>query len=173
MHSFSEQCLDMARSILGHNLDSIQPDGTVLPAPGEEPRADDNAESIAKRARAEGLSNVSTVVGTDADTRLAPGSVDLVFADPPFNIGYEYDVYQDKKDAPSYLSWSREWMTAVHKALKPTGTFWLAIGDEYAAELKIIMQEHGLVCRSWVIWYYTFGVNCKQKFLLTCNRIIR
>jgi hypothetical protein len=41
MHSFSEQCLDMARSILGHNLDSIQPDGTVLPAPGEQPRPDE------------------------------------------------------------------------------------------------------------------------------------
>ncbi len=41
MHSFSEQCLDMARSILGHNLDAIQPDGTILPAPGEEPRADE------------------------------------------------------------------------------------------------------------------------------------
>ena len=41
MHSFSEQCLDMARSILGHNLDSIQPDGTVLPAQGEEARPDE------------------------------------------------------------------------------------------------------------------------------------
>ncbi len=41
MHSFSEQCLDMARSILGHNLDSIQPDGTILPAPGEQPRPDE------------------------------------------------------------------------------------------------------------------------------------
>jgi hypothetical protein len=41
MHSFSEQCLDMARSILGHNLDSIQPDGTVLPAPGEQSRPDE------------------------------------------------------------------------------------------------------------------------------------
>ena len=31
----------MARSMLGHNLDSIQPDGTILPAPGEEPRPDE------------------------------------------------------------------------------------------------------------------------------------
>ncbi len=31
----------MARSILGHNLDSIQPDGTVLPSPGEAPRPDE------------------------------------------------------------------------------------------------------------------------------------
>ena len=49
--------------------------------------------------------------------------------------------------------------------LKPNGTFWLAIGDEYAAELKVMMQrELGFHCRSWVIWYYTFGVNCTKKF---------
>ena len=49
--------------------------------------------------------------------------------------------------------------------LKDDGTFWLAIGDEYAAELKIIAtRELGLTCRSWVVWYYTFGVHCKSKF---------
>src|SRR5207237_10457365 len=41
MHSFSEQCLDMARSMLGHNLNSIQPDGTVLPANDEQSRPDE------------------------------------------------------------------------------------------------------------------------------------
>ena len=92
------------------------------------------------------------------------GSVDLVFADPPFNIGYKYDVYDDRKDPKSYLGWSREWISGVHAALKPNGTFWLAIGDDYAAELKLLSQEVGFHCRSWVIWYYTFGVNCKYKF---------
>lgn len=92
------------------------------------------------------------------------GCVDLVFADPPFNIGYDYDVYQDKKEHNEYLQWSRTWIEGVRRVLKPTGTFWLAIGDEYAAELKIISQEVGFRCRSWVIWYYTFGVNCKSKF---------
>ena len=49
--------------------------------------------------------------------------------------------------------------------LKPDGTFWLAIGDEYAAELKVqATRGIGFHCRSWVIWYYTFGVNCKYKF---------
>lgn len=95
---------------------------------------------------------------------LPAGSVDLAFADPPFNIGYDYDVYKDKLETEHYLDWSREWIAAVHYALKPAGGFWLAIGDEYAAELKIISQEIGFHCRSWVIWYYTFGVNCKQKF---------
>lgn len=95
---------------------------------------------------------------------LSKGSVDLVFADPPFNIGYEYDVYDDEKQADDYLRWSREWIKAVHRALKPNGTFWLAIGDEYAAELKIEAQKAGFHCRSWVVWYYTFGVNCVNGF---------
>lgn len=96
--------------------------------------------------------------------KLAAGSVDLVFADPPFNIGYDYDVYDDRKESEAYLDWSRKWIAAVHRVLKPDGTFWLAIGDEYAAELKVESQKLGFTMRSWVIWYYTFGVNCKEKF---------
>ncbi|MGO9114587.1 MAG: DNA methyltransferase [Thermoguttaceae bacterium] len=97
--------------------------------------------------------------------QVAPGSVDLVFADPPFNIGYEYDVYHDERAAEEYLDWTRKWIGGAKRALKPNGTFWLAIGDEYAAELKLIAQtEFGFACRSWVIWYYTFGVNCVRGF---------
>ncbi len=97
--------------------------------------------------------------------KIADGAVDLAFADPPFNIGYEYDVYQDKLESDRYLAWCRNWMAEIVRVLKPTGTFWLAIGDEYAAELKLLMQrELGLHCRSWIVWYYTFGVNCKFKF---------
>ncbi len=93
------------------------------------------------------------------------GSIDLVFADPPFNIGYKYDVYDDKQAADDYLEWSRQWIAGVYRALKDDGTFWLAIGDEFAAELKMIAQRDiGFHCRSWVIWYYTFGVNCKRGF---------
>lgn len=96
---------------------------------------------------------------------LAFGSVDLAFADPPFNIGYEYDEYDDRRKDECYLGWSRCWGQAVARVLKPSGTFWLAIGDEYAAELKLMFQkELGFTCRSWVIWYYTFGVNCTKKF---------
>ncbi len=97
--------------------------------------------------------------------QLPAGTVDLVFADPPFNIGFDYDVYDDGQDPETYLGWCKQWMSGLHRALKDDGTFWLAIGDEYAAELKVIAQrEVGFHCRSWVIWYYTFGVNCKQKF---------
>lgn len=96
--------------------------------------------------------------------KLEAGSVDLIFADPPFNIGYEYDTYDDSKDSDSYLNWSKEWISGCARALKPDGTMWLAIGDEYAAELKVLAQSVGFSCRSWIIWYYTFGVNCVRNF---------
>ncbi len=96
---------------------------------------------------------------------LDDGSIDLVFADPPFNIGYEYDEYQDCQDANTYVDWCVEWMMEIQRVLKPNGTFWLSIGDEYAAELKVAAQkEVGFRTRSWVVWYYTFGVNCTRKF---------
>jgi DNA modification methylase len=96
---------------------------------------------------------------------LEEGSVDLVFADPPFNIGYAYDHYQDELADDEYLNWTRDWGREVVRILKPTGGFWLAIGDEYAAELKLVFQrELKLHCVSWVIWYYTFGVHCTRKF---------
>ena len=98
-------------------------------------------------------------------TQLSDGSIDLAFADPPFNIGYEYDEHDDRRECDDYLGWSKQWLTEVARVLKEDGTFWLAIGDEYAAEMKVMMtRELGLTCRSWVIWYYTFGVNCKYKF---------
>ncbi len=93
------------------------------------------------------------------------GSVDLVFADPPFNIDYQYDEYDDKRTCEDYLAWSRRWIDQVKRVLKPDGTFWLAIGDEYAADLKVMAtRELGLTCRNWVVWYYTFGVHCVNKF---------
>ncbi len=92
-------------------------------------------------------------------------SVHLAFADPPFNIGYDYDEYDDRRQSQDYLQWCEEWLSEIHRVLTKNGTFWLAIGDEYAAELKVLMQQQlGFRCRSWVIWYYTFGVNCKNKF---------
>jgi hypothetical protein len=55
-------------------------------------------------------------------------------------------------------------MTACTRALKPTGAFWIAIGDEYAAEIRMLGRELGLTLRNWVIWHYTFGQNTRRKF---------
>ncbi len=90
---------------------------------------------------------------------------DLIFADPPFNIGYKYDIYEDRKKYDDYYAWTEKWMRAcVEKALKPAGSFWIAIGDEYAAEVRIIGNSLGLHLRNWIIWHYTFGQSTKRKF---------
>jgi len=89
---------------------------------------------------------------------------DLIFADPPFNIGYQYDVYEDVKAYDDYHAWTADWMRACRDVLKPAGAFWVAIGAEYAAEVRMIGRELGLTLRNWVIWHYTFGQNTKAKF---------
>jgi len=90
---------------------------------------------------------------------------DLIFADPPFNIGYKYDVYEDRKKYEEYYAWTEKWMAVcAEKALKPTGSFWVAIGDDYAAEVRVIGRKLGLHLRNWVIWHYTFGQSTKKKF---------
>jgi len=89
---------------------------------------------------------------------------DLIFADPPFNIGYKYDKYHDEVASDKYVGWTRQWMTACKKVLKPSGSFYIAIGDDYAANVKIIAGELGLFMRNWIIWHYTFGQQTKDKF---------
>ena len=89
---------------------------------------------------------------------------DLVFADPPFNIGYKYDKYKDKVKSKRYIAWSRDWMAACLNVLKPGGSFYIAIGDDYAAHIRLIGEELGLTLRNWIVWHYTFGQQTTQKF---------
>jgi hypothetical protein len=90
MHSFSEQCLDMARSILGHNLDAIQPDGTILPAAGEQPRPDEPghiAYALGEYYRATGE---TTLKGYDLIDLAARCITAQMFMEPAAENGLAY-----------------------------------------------------------------------------------
>lgn len=91
-------------------------------------------------------------------------SVDLIIADPPFGINYQYDEYKDDLNAKEYLAWSQKWMGTMYRVLKPNGTMWVCSGDKYAAELCVLAKSLGFSLRSWVIWCFTFGVNCTNNF---------
>lgn len=123
-----------------------------------------------------GMPEVNQIICGDSIKVLNEGPegwVDLVFADPPFNIGYLYDGYNDERKTEDYLKFSRDWMKAVHRALKPTGSFFLAIGDEYAADLCVIARrEIGFTMRNWIIWHYTFGQQPKMKFARSHTHIL-
>ena len=99
--------------------------------------------------------------------------VDLCFADPPFNIGYLYHGYDDGKGVDEYLDFSEKWMAAVQRALKPSGSFYLAIGDEFAADLAVIARRKlGLHLRNWIVWHYTFGQQTKKMFAKSHTHIL-
>jgi site-specific DNA-methyltransferase (adenine-specific) len=95
-------------------------------------------------------------------------SLDLIFADPPYNIGYDYDKYDDTKSYDDYVSWTGDWIDACSRLLKPSGSFYILIGDEYAAEtrmhLRKLERQGDLLVRNWIIWHYTFGQNARAKF---------
>lgn len=90
MHSFSEQCLDMARSMLAHNLDSIQPEGTLLPVPGEQPRPDEPghvAYALGEFYRATGE---TTLKGYDLIDLAARCITAQMFTEPATENGLAY-----------------------------------------------------------------------------------
>ena len=91
-------------------------------------------------------------------------SIDLVFADPPFNIGIKYDVHNDNMPYEEYYNWSEKWIKETYRLLKNNGTIYIAIGDEFAAEINAILKRTGFYFRNWIIWYYTFGQNQRKKF---------
>jgi site-specific DNA-methyltransferase (adenine-specific) len=95
-------------------------------------------------------------------------SVDLIFADPPYNIGYDYDQYHDKRADEEYVDWTCRWIDGCVRLLRPSGSMYVLIGDEYAAEtrlhLKKLQREGRLLFRNWIVWHYTFGQRCKVKF---------
>jgi len=103
---------------------------------------------------------------------IAKGSVDLIFADPPFNIGYKYDQYDDNQKRDKYILWMNKWMSLCYRVLKPNGSIYIAIGDDYAANVKIIADELGLFMRNWIIWHYTFGQQTKNKFARSHTHIL-
>jgi len=54
-----------------------------------------------------------------------------------------------------YYKWSEEWINQTYKLLKSDGTIYIAIGDEFAAEINLILKRTGFNFRNWIIWYYT------------------
>ncbi len=78
-------------------------------------------------------------------------SVDLVFADPPFNLGKDYgngvsDSLKDKE----YLRWCGRWIAEGVRVLKPGGAFFLWNLPRWNVELGHYLNEAGMMFRHWV-----------------------
>jgi DNA modification methylase len=102
---------------------------------------------------------------------LRPESVDLVVADPPYNIGVDYGQGKSADRRPDYWEWCRKWIFLCDRALKPTGSLWIVSGQEHGAEIDLSLQLQGLHVRNRVTWHETFGVYCSHKFGRTSRPI--
>ena len=79
------------------------------------------------------VANYSTDLGAlyrgdclDVLPAIAAGSVDLIFADPPFNLGKSYaSGIDDDITETKYLNWCKSWIEACVRVLKPGGSFFL------------------------------------------------
>ena len=78
-------------------------------------------------------------------------SVDVTFADPPFNLKKKYNGYIDSKDMEEYLHWCQQWIEEMVRITKPTGSIlvhniprWLTY---YASFLNDVAEF-----RHWISW---------------------
>jgi len=83
-------------------------------------------------------------------------SVDLIFADPPYNIKKaEWDSFQSQKQ---YVEWSMQWIKEAHRILKPHGTLYVCGFSEILADIKWAANYLFKGCK-WLVWYYRNKAN--------------
>jgi len=97
---------------------------------------------------------INTVVQGDCleiMRKIPENSVDVTFADPPFNLKKKYNSYYDKKEIDEYLAWCKEWLYEMVRITKPTGSVfvhnipkWLIYFGSYLNEIAMF--------RHWVAW---------------------
>jgi DNA modification methylase len=97
--------------------------------------------------------------------KIETSSVDLVVADPPYNLGKDYGNNHDIKGFDEYLDFSRTWLTEAHRILKPTGTLYVFMGFRFISYLyDILDRELQMFFNSWIVWHYTQGMGKTKGF---------
>lgn len=83
-------------------------------------------------------------------------SVDLIFADPPYNLNKaEWDSFESQED---YIDWSLQWICQAARVLKPTGSLYVCGFSETLADLKHPASQYFKGCR-WLVWHYKNKAN--------------
>lgn len=87
---------------------------------------------------------------------LDDASVDLIFADPPYNIKKaDWDNFESQE---AYISWSLEWIAEASRILTATGSLYVCGFSEVLADLKHPASRYFSASR-WLIWHYKNKAN--------------
>ena len=95
--------------------------------------------------------------------QLAAASVDLVIADPPYDIGVGKAAWDT---VPNYLKWSRTWIAECVRVLKPGGALMIYGSPEklWICHLKIMCaEEFGLDFKQHISWCYKQGGDSRMN----------
>ena len=83
-------------------------------------------------------------------------SIDMVFADPPYNI--KKADWDDFGSQERYIEWSMRWIEQASRILKPTGSLYVCGFSEILADLKHPSMRYFSSCR-WLVWFYRNKAN--------------
>lgn len=87
---------------------------------------------------------------------LPSNSIDLVFADPPYNLKKaDWDTFESQEQ---YIQWSLKWIKQAARVLKPTGSLYVCGFSEILADLKHPASKYFRHCR-WLVWHYKNKAN--------------
>jgi site-specific DNA-methyltransferase (adenine-specific) len=87
---------------------------------------------------------------------LDDGMVDVVFADPPFNLGKDYGTgatgmrISDSLKDQEYLDWCRQWVRECCRVVAPGGAVWLYNLPRWSIEIGHMLNEAAMTFRHWV-----------------------
>jgi site-specific DNA-methyltransferase (adenine-specific) len=96
---------------------------------------------------------------------ISAASVDLIVADPPYNLGKDYGNGSDSQERHDYLQFTRAWLGEASRVLKPTGSIYVFMGFHYISRLFVMMEdEYRLNFNGWISWHYTQGMGRTKGF---------
>ncbi len=92
-------------------------------------------------------------------------SIDLIVADPPYNLNKDYGNKSDSQSFDEYIKFTEDWTKEAKRVLKPTGTIYVFMGFRFISYLfQIFEQKQKLKFNNWICWYYTQGIGKKRGF---------
>ncbi len=98
-------------------------------------------------------------------TWVPDGSIDLIFADPPYNIGKVFHETQDRwQSDKDYLRWCHRWLDLCIQKLKPNGSLYVMAATQNMPFFDIYLRKQ-IAILSRIIWYYdSSGVQAKRYY---------
>ena len=91
-------------------------------------------------------------------------SIDLIFVDPPYNIGKDFAGRKDKWETDeAYLKWCYEWIDLCISKLKPNGSIYLMTSTQFMPYFDLYVRDK-LTILSRIVWTYDSSGAQAKKF---------